>query len=406
MAKLRDLPNVMPLALDVIKLTDIRAAVEAVSKETGGTLDYLISNAGRNHFFKLLCPPHGEVMGRSGKYYKSWGPTTPIVIVSTKKKIAELSEAPCLSQRAVYADMLGFKHTMDKLEHNTNKNRLWMKSFPPHSCVIPRICVIHAVLTNRGEAMHLIQEKLSQCIESGLSNQTKADRIQSHTILYNIITLTSGSGYWNPDLISQSLLGIWFAASYQPWMNLHFVNIRIMRTQGMAKQTTPRARAIRPARLQRLRTVAPFGWIHQGNFAIRRKALEPYTFSDGSLSVPSGATVCVSAYDLMHNPQTYPDPTSFNPSRFLPKESNGQQRKFTEVSEIYPIWGYGSLDCPGRFHPSLAMKIVISQLLLKYDLSLENENSRTRWSWETFAMPYKNTRVILKGRGLGTTQLV
>lgn len=41
MSKPRDLPNVTLLTLDVVKPTDIKAAVEAVSKETGGSLKLL-----------------------------------------------------------------------------------------------------------------------------------------------------------------------------------------------------------------------------------------------------------------------------------------------------------------------------------------------------------------------------
>jgi 1-acylglycerone phosphate reductase len=54
MSKLRDLADVTLLQLDVIEQADIEAAVEAVTKETGGTLNYLISNAGRNHFMPIL----------------------------------------------------------------------------------------------------------------------------------------------------------------------------------------------------------------------------------------------------------------------------------------------------------------------------------------------------------------
>lgn len=54
MSDLSGLPNVTTLTLDVVKSTDIRAAVEAVTKQTGGTLNYLISNAGRNHFMPIL----------------------------------------------------------------------------------------------------------------------------------------------------------------------------------------------------------------------------------------------------------------------------------------------------------------------------------------------------------------
>ncbi|KAI0179899.1 putative hydroxybutyrate dehydrogenase [Hypoxylon sp. FL1284] len=51
---LKGLPNVTLLELDVVKPDDIKAAVVAVTKHTGGTLNYLISNAGRNHFMPIL----------------------------------------------------------------------------------------------------------------------------------------------------------------------------------------------------------------------------------------------------------------------------------------------------------------------------------------------------------------
>ncbi|KAI1080791.1 putative hydroxybutyrate dehydrogenase [Whalleya microplaca] len=54
MTSLDGLSNVTLLTLDVVKSADIKAAVEAVTKQTGGTLNYLISNAGRNHFMPIL----------------------------------------------------------------------------------------------------------------------------------------------------------------------------------------------------------------------------------------------------------------------------------------------------------------------------------------------------------------
>lgn len=54
MSDLSSLPNVTTLALDVVEPTHIEAAVEVVTKQTGGTLDYLVSNAGRNHFMPIL----------------------------------------------------------------------------------------------------------------------------------------------------------------------------------------------------------------------------------------------------------------------------------------------------------------------------------------------------------------
>jgi cytochrome P450 len=77
--------------------------------------------------------------------------------------------------------------------------------------------------------------------------------------------------------------------------------------------------------------------------AVRRKALQPYTFASGSPHVPAGATVAVSSYDLMHNSNDYPCPNDFQPRRFLDTESSVKDTKFTEVSERFPVWGYGSL---------------------------------------------------------------
>ncbi|KAH9890137.1 hypothetical protein F4778DRAFT_773128 [Xylariomycetidae sp. FL2044] len=54
MSELRGLSNVTLLTLDVVKTSDIKAAAEVVSQQTGGTLDYLVSNAGRNHFMPVL----------------------------------------------------------------------------------------------------------------------------------------------------------------------------------------------------------------------------------------------------------------------------------------------------------------------------------------------------------------
>ncbi|KAJ5173055.1 hypothetical protein N7492_005648 [Penicillium capsulatum] len=54
LAALASLPNVTPLTLDVVNQEHIQAVLETVSAQTGGTLNYLINNAGRNHFMPLL----------------------------------------------------------------------------------------------------------------------------------------------------------------------------------------------------------------------------------------------------------------------------------------------------------------------------------------------------------------
>lgn len=43
-----------------------------------------------------------------------------------------------------------------------------------------------------------------------------------------MVELTEGSDYWQgPEHLAQSLLGIWFAAAHQPWMNLDFIMLTL-----------------------------------------------------------------------------------------------------------------------------------------------------------------------------------
>ncbi|EWY79800.1 hypothetical protein FOYG_17089 [Fusarium oxysporum NRRL 32931] len=54
MATLKSTPDITLLKLDVVDERDIAAAVDAVTAVTGGTLNYLINNARRNHFMPML----------------------------------------------------------------------------------------------------------------------------------------------------------------------------------------------------------------------------------------------------------------------------------------------------------------------------------------------------------------
>lgn len=54
MSKLNNLPHITLLQLDITKPGEIRAAADAVSSNTGGSLTYLVNCAARNHFMPLL----------------------------------------------------------------------------------------------------------------------------------------------------------------------------------------------------------------------------------------------------------------------------------------------------------------------------------------------------------------
>lgn len=53
-SNIENLPNITFIPLDVANSSMRSAAVEIVNAHTGGTLDYLVNNAGRNYFMPTL----------------------------------------------------------------------------------------------------------------------------------------------------------------------------------------------------------------------------------------------------------------------------------------------------------------------------------------------------------------
>ena len=83
--------------------------------------------------------------------------------------------------------------------------------------------------------------------------------------------------------------------------------------------------------------------------SIRRKAIAPFTFSNG-LHVPQGNWVCVPQRALMRDPKHYAHPMAFNGFRFARNRHEGfsdndkdKPSKFTDVDHSFPIWGAGKL---------------------------------------------------------------
>jgi cytochrome P450 len=74
---------------------------------------------------------------------------------------------------------------------------------------------------------------------------------------------------------------------------------------------------------------------------IRQKAVIPYDFRDGTLSIPLGATVCVPAEQMMHDATRYSNPSKFDSTWFVPGDQH--PRNFTQVAHDFPMLGFGSL---------------------------------------------------------------
>lgn len=115
MSKLESLHNVRLLTLDVVNREQIQAAMEIVSKETGGTLTYLINNAAQNHYMPML----DEDIETAKQIFdvNVWGPLAvaqafaPLVIKAKGTMVFVSSVAGCLNvpyqgmNLAIYIDL-------------------------------------------------------------------------------------------------------------------------------------------------------------------------------------------------------------------------------------------------------------------------------------------------------------
>jgi cytochrome P450 len=105
---------------------------------------------------------------------------------------------------------------------------------------------------------------------------------------------------------------------------------------------------------------------------MRRMALKNITLKDGTF-IPKGHTVCVSAHS-MTDPQIYHDPGNFDGYRFLKRAEDPAMTKtsnFVTPSPQHFGFGFGRLACPGRFFAGNEAKVLLSEILLKYEFHLE-----------------------------------
>lgn len=96
---------------------------------------------------------------------------------------------------------------------------------------------------------------------------------------------------------------------------------------------------------------------------------QPLTLSDGTY-LPKGVHLMMPIYPIVVDPEVTPDPYTFDGlrhyhNRELPGESNRHQFATTSDNNLH--FGHGKFSCPGRFLAGNSIKMMISNILLRYD---------------------------------------
>ena len=85
---------------------------------------------------------------------------------------------------------------------------------------------LYRLITWNGRSIRTIFDRLRKIIDDE-DTWTEDEHLRNLTLLQNLKSASTSSSYWTTDLLIQAVLGIWFAASHQPWMNLHFVILEL-----------------------------------------------------------------------------------------------------------------------------------------------------------------------------------
>ena len=135
-----------------------------------------------------------------------------------------------------------------------------------------------------------------------------------------------------------------------------------------------------------------------------RKVLVPHKLSTGH-TLPPGAMIAFPAGPMAASSEYHPSPKSFDglrhyrmrQSKDTSLSSNAHQ--FTTTSFGHMMFGHGKLACPGRFYADLQMKMVLAQLLLRYDLKLSDGCKRPENIYFADAsVPDQTCQIQFRGR--------
>ncbi|KAJ7658499.1 cytochrome P450 [Mycena rosella] len=135
-----------------------------------------------------------------------------------------------------------------------------------------------------------------------------------------------------------------------------------------------------------------------------RVTLREAVIADGTV-LPQGSVVAFAPKPLHHNSQVYRDPYTFDPFRFAKLRTGDNaardvQQSFTNLSNDYIVFGLGKHGCPGRFFAALMIKVIVSELLLSYELAFPEGASQMPkpFAFNIFTVPNPSAKLVFTRR--------
>lgn len=98
--------------------------------------------------------------------------------------------------------------------------------------------------------------------------------------------------------------------------------------------------------------------------------MEPLNLSDGT-HIPKGTFIAIAAASILMDPEIVPNPEEFDAlrnyrKRLTPGQSTRHQ--YAMIDKDYLHFGHGKHACPGRALASNELKLILSHLILNYNI--------------------------------------
>ncbi|KAI0521211.1 cytochrome P450 [Xylaria bambusicola] len=143
---------------------------------------------------------------------------------------------------------------------------------------------------------------------------------------------------------------------------------------------------------------------HPGLLSFNRWVRSPLHLSDGTV-LPANTFISMPTNSIAHDPELYKNPECFDVFRFLNKrlasQADAQRHQFVSTSSDSLPFGHGKFACPGRFFAAAQIKIVLANIIMKYDVSFPDSQTRRPdnvFTGEGIA-PDRKQKVVFKQRG-------
>lgn len=139
-----------------------------------------------------------------------------------------------------------------------------------------------------------------------------------------------------------------------------------------------------------------------------RKTVTPFTFLDGTY-IPPDTLLFSNAYARHHDASIYPAPGTFNGSRFWAMheehcklyEGGCSCVRFglTTTSTSFLAWGHGRHACPGRFFASAVMKMILVEIVIRWDVRFEDGATQQDDFWVgDMCLPNREVEILVRAR--------